>query len=192
MAEPTPRQPLADLAKYALLPLLVLGGIFAGLIGSGVIPLVSSPDRSGVVDALFLGSVGVLITGNDDVELVSEDGRVTVAIAAGSVTSPVLLRYQALNQTGNAVLGKGYPAIGRYFELSVRPEKATDGPVRFQPMLSTTIRVYGNEILKDYDSGLTCPRKLSIDGALNTGDTIRFHYQLGSRPQLIGRRAPSD
>ena len=37
MAEPTSRNPLAELAVYALLPLLVLGGILAGLIASGVI-----------------------------------------------------------------------------------------------------------------------------------------------------------
>lgn len=51
MAEPTPRSPLADsshkpgdsivsnLALYALLPLVLLGGLLAGLIAYGVIPL---------------------------------------------------------------------------------------------------------------------------------------------------------
>ncbi|MDA1127646.1 MAG: hypothetical protein O2913_02970 [Chloroflexi bacterium] len=129
MAEPTPRYPLADLAIYALLPLLVLGGILAGLIASGVIPLISSSDRGGVVGALFLGPVGVLITGSDDVELVSGEGRVRVAISSGSVTSPVLLSYQELDTTENIILGKGYPSTGRFFELSAQPQIANDGPV---------------------------------------------------------------
>ena len=141
MAEPAPRQPLADLAIYALLPLLLLGGLLAGLIASGVIPLVSSPDRGGVVDALFLGSVGVVITGIDDVVLISADGRVTVAIAAGSVSSPVLLRYQELALSENTILAQGYPSTGRLFELSAQPEIASDGAVTFQPMLSITVAI---------------------------------------------------
>jgi hypothetical protein len=58
---------------------------------------------------------------------------------------------------------------------------------RYQPMLFTVIRIYKNHILKDYDSGLTCPRTPSIDGALKPGDTIQFYYELGSRPRLSGQ-----
>ena len=141
MAEPTPNRPLADLARFALVPLLLLGGILAGLIASGVIPLVSSPARDGVIDALILGSVGVVITGIDDVELVSENGRVTVAIAAGSVSSPVLLRYQELDPSGNIILARGYPSTGRFFELSAQPEVAADGPVTFLPMLAIIVAI---------------------------------------------------
>jgi hypothetical protein len=57
---------------------------------------------------------------------------------------------------------------------------------RYQPMLFTRIRVYQNHILKDYDSGLTCPRRLSIEGAIKAGDTIQFHYELGRQPRLKG------
>lgn len=58
---------------------------------------------------------------------------------------------------------------------------------RYQPMLFTTIRVYQNHVLKDYDSGLTCPRPPSIAGAIKPGDTIQFHYELGRRPRLSGK-----
>lgn len=57
---------------------------------------------------------------------------------------------------------------------------------RYQPMLFTIIRIYGNHILKDYDSGLTCPRPLSIEDEIRPGDTIQFYYELGSRPHLNG------
>lgn len=57
---------------------------------------------------------------------------------------------------------------------------------QYQPMLFTRIRAYQNHILKDYDSGLTYPRSLPIKGVVKPGDTIQFHYELGSRPRLYG------
>lgn len=57
---------------------------------------------------------------------------------------------------------------------------------RYQAMLFTVIHVYKNHILKDYDSGLTCPRILSIERAIKAGDTIQFYYELGQQPRLIG------
>ena len=62
-------------------------------------------------------------------------------------------------------------------------------------MLFTNIKVYEGHVLKDYDSGLTCPRVLSIDAAIKPGDTLQFHYELGSRPRLHGEvvvRSPED
>ena len=104
MAELRSRRPLSEMVIYALLPLLVLGGVFAGLIAFGVVPLISSPDRDGVLDALFLGPVGVLITGNDSVELSSEDGRVAVTIPAGTISTPALLSYQEADLSGTGSL----------------------------------------------------------------------------------------
>jgi len=57
---------------------------------------------------------------------------------------------------------------------------------RYQPMLFTLISIYKNHILTDYDSGLTCPIHLSIEGGFQPGDAIQFHYELGSHPRLIG------
>ena len=57
---------------------------------------------------------------------------------------------------------------------------------RYEVMLFTVIRVYKDHILKDYDSALTCPRSPSIEGAIKPGDTVQFHYDLGSRPHLHG------
>lgn len=61
---------------------------------------------------------------------------------------------------------------------------------QYQPMLTTTIRVYGQHVLQDYDSGLTCPRRPWIKGAIQPGATIHFHYELGRHPALKGEVAP--
>ena len=138
---PTRRGMKSDLVKLALLPLLMLGGLFAGLVVSGVLPLTLSPDKNGVLEALFLGPVGVVITGKDPVKLRSENGQVTIAIAAGSVSFPVLLSYQESDSSGTPSLPHGYLSTGRFFELSAQPERAADGPVKFQQMLSITVGI---------------------------------------------------
>jgi hypothetical protein len=58
---------------------------------------------------------------------------------------------------------------------------------RYQPMLFTVIRVYKGHILKDYDSGLTCPRPPSVEGTFRPGETIHFYYELGDHPRLKGK-----
>jgi hypothetical protein len=57
---------------------------------------------------------------------------------------------------------------------------------RYQPMLFTAIQVYGDHLLQDYDSGLTCPRTPSIEGYSGPGDVIQFTYELGTCPRLQG------
>ena len=57
---------------------------------------------------------------------------------------------------------------------------------RYRPMLFTNIRVYQNHVLRDYDSGLTYPRRFSIEGDVVAGGTIQFHYELGQQPRLRG------
>jgi len=57
---------------------------------------------------------------------------------------------------------------------------------RRQPMLFTRIRVYRDHVLREYESGLTHPRVFSGTRDLGAGDTVRFHYQLGPRPRLVG------
>ncbi len=143
---PTRRGMISDVAKFAILPLLLLGSLFAGLVVSGVLPLTPSTGRNGVLEALFLGPVGVVITGKDTVKLRSEDGRVTVAIAAGSVSFPVLLSYQESDSSGIPSLPHGYLSTGRFFELSAQPEQADDGPVIFQQMLSIAVGIGPDEL----------------------------------------------
>lgn len=60
---------------------------------------------------------------------------------------------------------------------------------RYQLMLFTLISVYGEERLKDYDSGLTCPKYFAVDDSIRPGDIVQFHYALGARPGL--RASPS-
>ena len=57
---------------------------------------------------------------------------------------------------------------------------------QYQPMLFTEIRIYKNHVLKDYDSGLTCPRALRLDASIAPGATIDFVYELGDHPRLVG------
>lgn len=94
--------------------------------------------------------------------------------------------------------------LGTVFVLNRRTVSAwtgTDGPRlpasdvriptaldrRYEPMLFTVIDVYKGRVLRDYDSGLTCPRRLGLAGPIEPGDTIRFHYQLGTHPRLVAQ-----
>ena len=61
---------------------------------------------------------------------------------------------------------------------------------RYQAMLFTVIRTRGNHVLRDYDSGLTCPRVPSIQGAIQPGVAVRFRYALGSHPGLCAEVLP--
>lgn len=55
--------------------------------------------------------------------------------------------------------------------------------LKYKPYLLTNIVVYGRHRLQDYDSSLTAPQRLR--GKIGAGDELRFHYRLGSNPQLI-------
>jgi len=57
---------------------------------------------------------------------------------------------------------------------------------RYQLMLFTVIGIYGRHVLSDYDSGLTCPKLLTIEGDFQAGDEIQFYYELGRHPHLTG------
>ena len=57
----------------------------------------------------------------------------------------------------------------------------------YKPMLFTVIKTYGDHILKDYDSGLTCPKLPHVDGEIKSGDKIKFHYELSNYPKLKGK-----
>ncbi|MEJ2320948.1 MAG: hypothetical protein P8Z31_01035 [Gammaproteobacteria bacterium] len=61
---------------------------------------------------------------------------------------------------------------------------------RYRPLLFTTIRTFGNHRLQDYDSGLTLPVPLENLVASNPGERIRFHYQTGEDPRLVGEILP--
>ena len=56
---------------------------------------------------------------------------------------------------------------------------------RYRPSLLTTVRVYREDILEDYDSGITCPRPMSKAAKIKPGDEIDFSYRLGDRPQIV-------
>ena len=62
-------------------------------------------------------------------------------------------------------------------------------PTQYQPMLFTTISVYKNHVLRNYDSGLSSPRPLQLDAALGPGDSIQFCYELGQHPALKAERS---
>lgn len=62
---------------------------------------------------------------------------------------------------------------------------------RFQLMLFTNIRIYSTHLIKDYDSGLTCPRIFTCGEEINPGDFIKFHYEVGPQPRLVGKVCPA-
>jgi len=92
--------------------------------------------------------------------------------------------------------------LGRVFELSAEsiaswahesgdrlPAYSVHVPrpleARYTPMLLTTVVVHADHVLEAYDSGLTIPKRIPFDDPIRGGDTLGFHYQLGSHPELV-------
>ena len=84
---------MLDMAIFAILPMVLIGGLPAGLLASGVLSLKPLTDGKGAVEVLLLGPPGDLITGKHDVKLRSSNGLVTVVVPAGSVFSPITSIY---------------------------------------------------------------------------------------------------
>lgn len=59
---------------------------------------------------------------------------------------------------------------------------------RYDPMLLTTVHVYGDHVLRDYDSGITCPQKLRTGERAGPNDRLEFMYRVGSEPELVVRK----
>ena len=78
---------MLDMAIFAILLMVLIGGLPAGLVASGVLSLKPLTDGKGTVEVLLLGPAGALITGKHDVKLRSSNCLVTVAVPAGSVSS---------------------------------------------------------------------------------------------------------
>ena len=57
-------------------------------------------------------------------------------------------------------------------------------PDRYRPMLTTTVRVYGDHVLRGNDSGITLPKPLPLNPAPRRGDVLEFQYEIGERPGL--------
>ena len=55
---------------------------------------------------------------------------------------------------------------------------------RYRPMLFTTVNVYGDIVLKDYDCSLTLPRPIATNQKLKGGQVLHFEYRLGKHPRL--------
>ncbi len=72
----------------------------------------------------------VLITGKDDVKLWSSNGLVTVAVPAGSVSSPITSNYHEAGFSGMPVMLQGFTGLG----VSVTSLGAGGDPVDLQQM----------------------------------------------------------
>ena len=57
------------------------------------------------------------------------------------------------------------------------------------PMLHTTVEVYGEHVLGEFDSGITIPKRLPVKGPVRSGDALTFKYETGERPRLIVSRS---
>jgi hypothetical protein len=134
--------PMARLAVFAILPLLVLAGLLSVLIATGVLSLApSSNDFGDTITALLIGPSGVLITGKDMVDVVSADGRGKVTVPAGSFNEPIILEFQELGKIGSPGLPEGYVSAGRMFDLSARTVDAENSSITFRPMLTISIDI---------------------------------------------------
>ena len=76
-----------------------------------------------------------------------------------------------------AIVGDRIPAAEASVPDSLDP--------RYEPKLFTRIRVFGDFLLGDYQSGLTSPRSLPRDRRISAGKQLRFHYELGASPGLV-------
>ena len=63
---------------------------------------------------------------------------------------------------------------------------------RYQLMLFTIVDVFGDNTLRDYDSGLTVPRAIRDQLRFEPGDTVEFYYQCGAQPGLTCRVLEQD
>ena len=95
--------------------------------------------------------------------------------------------------------------VGRIMTLdkaqieSPRADNAIQSEVSFQlpefdealltPMLHTTVHVYGENVLKEYDSGITVPKRLPVAGPVGPGEQLTFRYETGKRPGLLVSRS---
>jgi hypothetical protein len=61
-------------------------------------------------------------------------------------------------------------------------------PDRYRPMLTTTVRVYGDHVLRGNDSGITLPKPLTLIPAPQPGEVLEFQYEIGERPGLRVKR----
>ena len=87
-------------------------------------------------------SGGVLITGKDDVKLRSSNGLVTVAVPAGSVSSPITSNYHEAGFFGMPVMLQGFTGLG----VSVTSLGAGGCPVDLQQMQSITVAIGPDEL----------------------------------------------
>ena len=85
----------------------------------------------------------VLITGKDDVKLRSSNGLVTVAVPAGSVSSPITLNYHEAGFSDGPEMFQDFTGAGG---LCVTSSDAGGDPVDLQRMLSITVAIGPDEL----------------------------------------------
>jgi len=61
---------------------------------------------------------------------------------------------------------------------------------RYRPMLLTRIAVYGDSVLHDHESSLNLLQPFPGRPVLRGGETLQFHYRLGSDPGLVFMQHP--
>jgi predicted RNA methylase len=61
-------------------------------------------------------------------------------------------------------------------------------PLRYRAVICTTVQTFGDHILRDYDSGITCPRILNLAREIRPGDILELSYEINRRPGVRIRR----
>ena len=105
------------------------------------------------------------------------------------------------NDKGEIFYDRKRKSIGTVFELncdiiqswsSVQANVLPAATIQFpqalsecrEPKLFTTVQVFGEHCLREYDSGLTCPQTVLTTETIEPGCLLHFEYLLGKEPGL--------
>lgn len=115
----------------------------------------------------------IMVDSNNEFEFIGENkNKNKTRVRLGNALS--INKEQLLGQTNKGKLA--LPAIAIQIPKTI--------PQHLDAKLFTTITTYKHHVLKEYDSGLTCPRAISCDQDFSLGDTLEFNYQITNQPEL--------
>ena len=113
----------------------------------------------------------IMVDSKNEFEFIGED-KTKTRVRLGSALT--INKKQLLRQANKGKLT--LPAIAIQIPKTI--------PQHLDAKLFTTITTYKHHVLKEYDSGLTCPRAISCDQDFSLGDTLEFNYQITNQPEL--------
>ena len=123
--------------------------------------------------------------------LIPEDVRVVLSLVDRSVRLDSEIEsgdFEKTIEVGEVfVLNKSSIAAFDRFAPTSIPLPDFD-PDRDRPMLTTTVRAYGDHVLQGNDTGITLPKPLPLNPAPGPGEVLEFRYEIGERPGVRVKR----